>query len=647
MQQTNDEANFPVGLKNYITKVVNELQSKFNTNSSGLAKTVNTKIAPLVDMLDTEKYRIGLSDIESTVGDIIKGITSFDIPGLIGDLVGGAGKVLQTIAQMDAEMRTNLEGQGSAYGELADGMRKQIGFIGSEVANYGVTMKQTMDGVRSLTDASGKLALVGKETIAEGLEASAAYTKSNTFLLENVEKFRNVGLGLADAAKTINEIGKLSIGLGLNAKKVTDGLVDKLDKLNSFGFKNGIEGLGRMVQQAQSLNISVDNTLKIAYDLFDPAKAIDLTANLQALGGAFGDFNDPLKLMYDAINNVDGLQDSLIGAARSLATYNTEQQRFEVSGANLIRANEIAGNLHMQTADLASMAVKAANKFEIMSKIDMFPNIKPEQKEFVANLATLKGGKVGFDIPDSIAKKIFGEGAQGGFKSIEEMGGYIGEFKELQQKMADEKPIDIARSQYNATSNIMHTVNSIALRLGAKAYNSESSDALQKAMSALSTALYNANTNPENKGKSIGQVMQSESFKKDINSSLEDFRNAGGTMLTEIGQELGITGNKMDELKKYIAALFGKAKSVVSPAITKAETGISAIGSKISEKVGNFEQNVKGNLTVTHNFTGLSFPPGSVGDLVIKDPNLKAHIDTTIQQTLQAKQSGRDYTMQK
>jgi len=632
------------GTKDYIDGKFRELQTKFNTNSSALEKTVSLVTAPLVDQLDTEKYRIGLNDVENTVDKIVDRLSSFDIPGLIGDLTGGATKVIQTIAQMDAEMRTNLEGQGSAYGELADGMRKQIGFIGSEVANYGVTMKNTIDGVRSLTEASGKLALVGKQTIAEGLEASAAYTKSNTFLLENVEKFRSVGLGLADAAKSVNDIGKSSIGMGLNAKKVTDTLVTNLDKLNSYGFKNGIEGLGRMVQQAQSLGISIDKTLNIANDLFDPAKAIDMTANLQALGGAFGDFGDPIKLMYDATNNVDGLQDSLIGAAKSLATFNTEQGRFEVSGANLRRANEMAKALGMSTGELTNMAVRAANKFEIMSKIDMFPSIKPDQKEFVANLATLKGGKVGFDIPEDIAKKM---GMEEGFHSIEEMGGSIGEFQKLQEKMAAQNPIDIARSQYTATTNIMNTVNSIALRIGARAYNSESSNKLQEAMSALSTALYNANTNPENKGKSLGQVMQSEAFKKDINASMEAFKGASDAMLNEVGNIMGISNQTMDSFEKGIGAVYDKTKSVLSPIISKAETGISNIGSKVSEKVGNFVQNVTGNLTVTHNFTGLSFPPGSVGNLVINDPNVNAHFDTKIQQALQAKQSGRDYTIQK
>lgn len=632
------------GTKDYIDGKFRELQTKFNTNSSALEKTVSLVTAPLVDQLDTEKYRIGLNDVENTVDKIVDRLSSFDIPGLIGDLTGGATKVIQTIAQMDAEMRTNLEGQGSAYGELADGMRKQIGFIGSEVANYGVTMKNTIDGVRSLTEASGKLALVGKQTIAEGLEASAAYTKSNTFLLENVEKFRSVGLGLADAAKSVNDIGKSSIGMGLNAKKVTDTLVTNLDKLNSYGFKNGIEGLGRMVQQAQSLGISIDKTLNIANDLFDPAKAIDMTANLQALGGAFGDFGDPIKLMYDATNNVDGLQDSLIGAAKSLATFNTEQGRFEVSGANLRRANEMAKALGMSTGELTNMAVRAANKFEIMSKIDMFPSIKPDQKEFVANLATLKGGKVGFDIPEDIAKKM---GMEEGFHSIEEMGGSIGEFQKLQEKMAAQNPIDIARSQYTATTNIMNTVNSIALRIGARAYNSESSNKLQEAMSALSTALYNANTNPENKGKSLGQVMQSEAFKKDINASMEAFKGASDAMLDEVGKQMGINNQAMDSFKKGVGAVYDKTKSILSPIISKAETGISNIGSKVSEKVGNFVQNVTGNLTVTHNFTGLSFPPGSVGNLVINDPNVNAHFDTKIQQALQAKQSGRDYTIQK
>lgn len=638
--------------KVYTKKEVDELMSNMRTQlikdtkgNGGIGDSlVNLATAPLFDSLDSEKYRVGLNDIKSTLGDLTKNVTSLNIGGIFSQFTNGAASVMKTVAEIDAQMRTNLEGQGSAYGDLATGMRRQVGEIGSVVSNIGVTMKDTIDGIKSLTEASGRFALIGKQTITEGLTASAAYTKSNTFLLENTEKFRTVGLGLADAAKSVTTVGQTSISLGLNAKKVTDTLVTNLDKLNSYGFKNGIDGLGRMVQQAQSLGISVDRTFSIASDLFDPAKAIDMTANLQALGGAFGDFADPLKLMYDATNNVEGLQDSLAGAAKNLATYNSEQGRFEVSGANLRRANDMAKALGMSTGELTNMAVRAANKFEVMSKLDMFPNLKPEQKEFVSNLATMKGGKVGFDIPQNIAEKM---GMKEGFHSIEEMGGSMDEFRKLQQKMAEQKPEEIARSQYNAVTNIMNTVNSIALRMGAQAYNSEASTKMQSAMSALSAALYDANTNPQNKGKTVGEIMQSESFKKDISTSINDFKGASKAMMDDIGKQLGISQSNMSKFETTVSNVFDKGKAIVSPVLTKAETGLGNIGSKVSEKVNNFIQNVTGNVNVTHTIVGNPFPAGSLGNQIINDPNVNAHIDSRIQQYDQAKQSGKDFVIKK
>ena len=624
--------------KVYTRKEIDEILAKQRTSiiqeikgSGGLGESlVNAATAPLFDSLDSEKYRIGLDDIKNTLGDLTKNVTSLNISGIFQQFTNGAASVLKNIAEIDAQMRTNLEGQGSAYGDLADGMRKQIGDIGSVVSNIGVTMKDTIEGVRSLTDASGRFALIGKQTITEGLTASAAYTKSNTFLLENTEKFRTVGLGLADAAKSVTSIGQTSISLGLNAKKVTDTLVTNLDKLNTYGFKNGIEGLSRMVQQAQSLGISVDRTFTIASDLFDPAKAIDMTANLQALGGAFGDFADPLKLMYDATNNVDGLQDSLAGAAKNLATYNTEQGRFEVSGANLRRANDIAKTLGMSTSELANIAVRAANKFEVMSKLEMFPNLNKDQKEFVSNLATLKDGKIGFDVPDSMAEKIFGTGAKGGFKSLEEVGGHIEEFRKLQQKMAEQKPEEIARSQYNAVTNIMNTVNSIALRMGAQAYNSETSDKMQSAMSALSTALYNANTRPENKGKTVGEILKSEAFQKDISASINDFKGASKSMLDEIGKQLGISQSNMTTLEQKLSGVVAKTGEIVKPAISKAETGFSNIGSKVSEKVNNFIQNVTGTVNVTHTVDLKGLNDQSILGQIFTSPTANAAIDSRV-----------------
>jgi len=97
--------------------------------------------------------------------------------------------------------------------------------------------------------------------------------------------------------KKLIRAGKSSLALGLNARKVVADVSTNMDKLNTIGFKNGVEGLTRMVQKSIEFNMNIEKVKSMAEKLFDPDQAIALSAELQAIGGAIGDFNDPLKLM--------------------------------------------------------------------------------------------------------------------------------------------------------------------------------------------------------------------------------------------------------------------------------------------------------------------------------------------------------------
>jgi len=566
-----------------------------------------------VDTKAIDNYRISLTDLETTLGGLVSGIfQGGGIGGIITDLTNTSSaaisKVISSFASLDAAMRKNMEGIGGYYGEFADAMRDQTLDITAATQGIGVGATDVINGLKSLSESSGRMALYGTETMKTALTASAAFTKSNTQILENAENFRNVGLGLADAGREITKIGEGSLKLGLNAKEVSDTVIKSLDKMNQFGFKNGVEGLGRMVQQAQSLNIDINKTLSIAEKLFDPSQAIDLSANLQALGGAFGDFADPIKLMYDATNNVENLQDSLIGAAKNLATYNAEQGRFEVSGANLRRANEMAKTLGMSTGDLTNMAVKAASKFEALSQLDMFPSITNEQKEFLSNLTTMKEGKIGFDIPKDIAQKMFGTGAEGGFKSIDEMAGHMDEFMKIQKQMSDMKPEDLARAQYNAITNILDDVNAIAYHMGANVYRSDTQQDMRKIMSDFSKTLHNE-LSPEKikeAEKSPGGITE---LAKSIGPKfLDAFKNLGEDAVKGIFETVeGKTeGDKTyNSVKTFLKDSIDKIQSVSKPIFEKGkEVGKDLFGSNYnprkqkSELQNNATNNSKIELTV-------------------------------------------------
>ena len=61
-----------------------------------------------------------------------------------------------------------------------------------------------------------------------------------------ISEFEKIGIGASSATKAIERAGKGSLELGLSGKKTTSDLRANIEKLNEFGFKNGIQGLAEM-----------------------------------------------------------------------------------------------------------------------------------------------------------------------------------------------------------------------------------------------------------------------------------------------------------------------------------------------------------------------------------------------------------------
>ena len=434
-------------------------------------QVVDAAAAAYYDRLSNTSARITTSTIAGILSSVGASISSFNPLQMANGLVTAVGGLVKqsigNLMKIEDQLIERVMGAGGFVGDIGKGMMKELNEAMITASDLGMNVDDFMDATKVMLESSGRMAIYNRQAITSGVEASLAYTKSTKTLLENTEKFRDVGYGLQDAAEAIDRIGNRSVSLGLNAKNVSEGLIKNIDKLNQFGFQNGIDGLSKMVQEAQALNFNVENTFKVASDLFDPSKAIELTANMQVLGGAVGDLNNPLKLMYDATNNVEGLQTSILGAARSLATYNSEQGRFEVSGANLRRAKAMADALGISMGDLTSAAVKGASKMQAMNELMVFPGLSKDQREFMSNLATMKGGTIGFSIPEDVAEKIGVDQSElkDGFSAADKLSEkQIIELGELQKKIASTSTQDIARQQYNETTKIFNVVSAMYLR---------------------------------------------------------------------------------------------------------------------------------------------------------------------------------------
>jgi hypothetical protein len=458
------------GLKDAATQISggNQKSTAFSDFAQGSMKAI---LNSAYDRLGNEAYRMGKNQLGSIFEDMAKEIASLNYDGVISKFIGGilgkSAKAAEDIAKISDKAIEIAKAKGGIVGELGNSMQETILQALPKATEMGVTVNELMESTQKMLVNSGRIVTYSKETLTDALTSGKAFTEYSGQILENGENFRNVGIGLAGATENINKIGAKSVAIGLNAKEVTKTVMANLDKLNEYGFKNGVEGLSRMVQEAQSLNMKMDSVFKIAEKGFSPESAIELSAKLSVIGGAVGAFKDVPRLMYDTTNDAEDLQKSLLEAASSLATYNTETKQFEVSGANMRRAHEMAAALGMDMKDLNSLAKKAAAKMEAMGEIDMMGNMSDDQKEFIANMAQVgKNGEMVIHLPKDIKEKM---GFSDTIVNLKDLSAdQVDNIKKLQEEMAEkaESPEEIAKDQLNEMTRLSNLTSAIYYQLG-------------------------------------------------------------------------------------------------------------------------------------------------------------------------------------
>lgn len=421
--------------------------------ASGLAGAISAFSSQQTSQFN-ENEIVGISNLL----EIIKK-DGFSIKSIFETLKLGAVEVGNQLKR-ESQLRTDINESIGIAGRLSKSLTDDINDSVAAGIRFGYGIDQVRDMIKSVMEESGRFNLISQKTIESTYATARAFIGDLKGMGQAISEFEKIGIGASSATKAIERAGKGSLELGLSGKKTTSDLRANIEKLNEFGFKNGIQGLAEMSRKATEFRLNMSEAFKIAENVMDPDKAIELTANLQVLGGAIGDFNDPLKLMYMATNNVEGLQDALIEAAGSLAVYNGEQGRFEITGINLRRAREMAKTLGIDYKELTRTAIASQERLAASTALmGKGLNLKPEDQEFLTNLSRMDGGKIIIDVPESIQKKL-GIDTQG--KAIEDLSEATLKSLLLNREQFKEMSVeDIARDQLDNVENIRRDVGAL------------------------------------------------------------------------------------------------------------------------------------------------------------------------------------------
>ena len=359
----------------------------------------------------------------------------------------------------DQVSRVNRQvlGQGSIY---AKSMREQFAKATMDVLQFG----GNLDDVANTFMAINKV--MGKNTMLSGKELSnmVALQKSAGITAEDmgnlVEAFDTMGVGVEGAVSSVDDLADKARGLGLNVGAFLSTTAKNLKLVNSYGFKDGVDGLTRMVARAQALRIDMTSVKGLAADLLNPEKAIELAAEFQNLGGAFAGLGDAYQLMNLGQNDMEGLQNAIIDATKASVQFNSQTKSFEISALEMRRLRAVAeatGLDYEKIADTAKLAAKETRAFEDIKFLD----VDSDKKQLIANLAKLnKDGKLEIQLPN-MEKAV--ELTELNAKQVKDAYDQL----KTQQDEGELTALDVAKQQRSTLESILDTLKTPAGKLAA------------------------------------------------------------------------------------------------------------------------------------------------------------------------------------
>jgi hypothetical protein len=160
-----------------------------------------------------------------------------------------------------------------------------------------------------------------------------------------------------------------------------------------------------------------------------------------------------------ATNNVEGLQDALIGATGGLALYNEEQGRFEITGINLRKAKAMADSLGISYQEFSKGAIAAAERSKAASELAARGlTLSDEQREFITNISQMKGGKMTIELNSEKLQNEFGAKEVALEDLTQQQLTRLTEFQNEFVKLSEE---DIVRKQATDIENVKRDVSAI------------------------------------------------------------------------------------------------------------------------------------------------------------------------------------------
>lgn len=230
---------------------------------------------------------------------------------------------------------------------------------------------------------------------------------------------------------------------GIVLSNLTQNVADNLYLAQQYTFEDGIEGLVRMAEKATAVKWNMEQTAAFAEKVNNVEGAIKTGAQLSVLGGPFAQFSNPMGMLYESLNDMEGLQDRMFAMFGSLGEWNQEKGMLDISTFDKQRIRAAASAMGLNYGEVINNVNQQARRNVVMDQIKGY-GLDENTTELIANTAQIDretgGAYVMYNNEKVFANEIGGRGDKN----------KILDYLQKQANSSDENLRDIAHNTLGA-----------------------------------------------------------------------------------------------------------------------------------------------------------------------------------------------------
>lgn len=329
------------------------------------------------------------------------------------------------------QLRTGIKQIGEGAKKIGDSVNKIVGPWGKmsqAAANYAKNIglsavgmerlrKSTIDltanrgiGIKYNTSVEELLGLqqdytknVGRQVglTSNDLETLAATSRilGSETASDFMAKFEKFGLSMEEAGSRAGKMFADASKRGIAWENYSKNFLDNITLAQRYTFKNGTRGLESMAKKATEINLNMSQAASFAEKVNTVEGAIRTGAQLQVLGGPFAQMSDPIGMLYESLNDMEGLQDRMVQMFGNLGSFNRQTGEVEISAFNRMRIREAAKSMGIDESNIFESINSNARRNEISRQLDKNQNgLNSDVKDLVKNIGTIRNGVAGVTI---------------------------------------------------------------------------------------------------------------------------------------------------------------------------------------------------------------------------------------------------------